>query len=51
MALSRYVVTSLVTVPAGSFTSDVIEGGTPSPTTGVGAPANFGTGSEALREV
>jgi hypothetical protein len=33
--------------PGRAFTSDVIDGGTPSTTTGTGAPANFGTGSYA----
>lgn len=51
MALSRYVLTAAVTVPAGAFTSDVTEGGTPGTVTGTCAPANFGTGSQALREV
>jgi hypothetical protein len=47
MALNRYVLTAAVTIPAGAFTSDVTEGGTPGTTTGTGAPANFGTGSWA----
>lgn len=47
MALSRYVLTATVSVPAGAFTADVTTSGTPSTTTGVGAPANFGTGSWA----
>lgn len=47
MALNRYVLTATVTVPAGAFTADVITGGTPSTTTGAGAPADFGTGSWA----
>lgn len=47
MALNRYVLTANVTLPSGTFTSDVIESGTPSGTPGVGAPGNFGTGSYA----
>lgn len=47
MALNRYVLTANVTLPSGTFAPDVIEGGTPSATTGAGSPANFGTGSYA----
>lgn len=46
MALSRFVLTATVTVPAGAYTADVIQG-TPGTVTGTGAPANFGTGSYA----
>jgi hypothetical protein len=49
MALARYVLTQTTTVPAGAYTSDVTEGGTPGTVTGTGAPANFGTGSWAQR--
>lgn len=45
VSLNKFIVTATTAVPAGTFTSDVIEGGTPGTTTGTGAPANFGTGS------
>lgn len=47
MAATRMVIGAPpagITIAAGTFTPDVIAG-TPSTTTGVGAPANFGTGS------
>jgi hypothetical protein len=47
MAINRYRLTSKVTLPSGTFSHDDISSGTPSVTPGVGAPANFGTGSYA----
>lgn len=46
MAINRYRLNSKVTLPAGAFTPDVVATGT-SVTPGAGAPANFGTGSNA----
>jgi len=47
VAINRYRLNSKVTLPAGSFTADVITGATAGTTTGIGAPGNFGTGSYA----
>jgi hypothetical protein len=47
MALNRYVVTSDVQLPAGTYTPDVQTGAASSTPLGVGSPANFHTGSYA----
>jgi len=47
MAINRYRLTANVTLPAGTFTGDDTTAGTRATTPGVGAPANFGTGSNA----
>lgn len=46
VAVNKYVLTSKVVLPAGSYTPSVSTGTAPT-TEGVGSPANFGTGSYA----
>lgn len=47
MAINRYRLNSNVTLPAGTYASDVQTGSASTTPLGVGAPANFGTGSFA----
>ena len=47
MAINRYRLLTKITLPAGAFTADVITGASAGATTGIGAPGNFGTGSNA----
>jgi hypothetical protein len=47
MTINRYRLTSKVTLPSGTFLADDNSTGTASTAVGVGAPANFGTGSFA----
>lgn len=47
MAINRYRLNSKITLPAGAFTPDVQTGTASTTPLGVGAPANFGTGSFA----
>ncbi len=45
MAINRYRLNSKITVTSGTFLPDDNNSGTASTAVGVGAPANFGTGS------
>lgn len=47
MAINRYRLNTKITLPAGTFTPDVQTGTASTTPLGVGAPANFGTGSNA----
>lgn len=47
VSLNKFIVTATTAVPAGTFTPDVQTGTASATPLGIGAPANFGTGSYA----